>query len=147
MNAFYKIVTALAITLLATSASARNDIANYSIADALADEEAKAILGNDIKFYFGTQAHGDVITEHTVSSVNRKTNGTNKTDKVACNWVFLSSLKALRDRAREVGGNAVVNIRSNYQHNTTTSNETFQCGSGTFTSGVALIGDVVTIKE
>lgn len=147
MTAFYKIVTALAITLLATSASARNDVANYSIVDALENEEAKAILGNTVKFYFGTQAHGEVITEHLVSSVNRKTNGTNKTDKVACNWVFLSALKALRDKAHSMGANAVVNIRSNYQHNTTTSNETFQCGSGTFTSGVALIGDIVTIRE
>ncbi len=147
MTTFYKIVTALTITLLATTASARNDVDNYSITDALKTEEAKAILGTNVKFYFGTQAHGEVITEHSITSVNRKTNGTNKTDKEACNWVFLSALKALRDKAHNVGANAVVNIRSNYQHNTTTSNETFQCGSGTFTSGVALIGDVVTIKE
>jgi uncharacterized protein YbjQ (UPF0145 family) len=147
MTAFYKIITAIAITLLATAASARNDVDNYSIADALKTEEAKSILGNNVKFYFGTQAHGEVVTEHSVYGVNRKTNGTNKTDKEACNWVFLSTLKALRDKAESVGANAVVNIRSNYQHNTTTSNETFQCGSGTFTSGVALLGDVVTIKE
>lgn len=147
MTAFYKIVTVIVITFFATTASARNDIGNYSIANALENEEAKSILGNDIKFYFGTQAHGEVITIHSEHSVNRKTNGTNKTDRVACNWVFLSALKALRDKAHDVGANAVVNIRSNYQHTTTTSNETFQCGSGTFTSGVALIGDLVTVKE
>jgi len=147
MTAFYKIVTALAITFLATTASARNDVDNYSIADALKSDEAKSILGSDIKFYFGTQGHGDIITEHSEYRVNRKTNGSNKTDKDACNWVFLSVMKELRDKARNVGANAVVNIRSNYQNNTTTSNETFQCGSGTFTSGVAFIGDVVTLKE
>ena len=147
MNIFYKFVTALVITVCATTASARNDVDNYPIAEIMASEKAKSILGDDIKFYFGTQPHGEVVTEFSEYGTNRKTNGSNKTDRAACEWVFLSAMKALRDKAKSVGANAVVNIRSNYQHNTTTSNETFQCGSGTFTSGVALLGDVVTIKE
>ncbi len=146
MNIFYKIIAALAITVCATAASARNDVDNFPIAEALNSEQAKNILGDNIKFYFGTQAHGTVVTEYSEYGTNRKTNGSNKSDKDACNWAFLSAMKALRDKAKSVGANAVVNIRSNYQNNTTTSNETFQCGSGTFTSGVALLGDVVTIK-
>jgi uncharacterized protein YbjQ (UPF0145 family) len=77
---------------------------------------------------------------------NKKTNGANKSDKEACEWAFLSAMKALKEKAQSVGANAVVNIRSNYRNNTTSSATTFKCGSGMLISGVALIGDVVVIQ-
>ncbi len=52
---------------------------------------------------------------------------------------------SLKERAELEGGNAVVDIQSNYQNNLTTSNDTFQCGAGAIVAGVALTGRVVTL--
>jgi uncharacterized protein YbjQ (UPF0145 family) len=144
LSSFY--ISAVLISLCAANASARDDIADYSIADALASEQAKNILGTDIQFYFGDQAHGAIAKNFSEYSTNKKTNGANKSDKEACEWVFLSAMKSLREKAQSVGANAVVNIRSNYRNNTTSSATTFKCGSGMLISGVALKGDVVEIK-
>ena len=142
------VIPALAALLLsfgATNASARDEIQDYSIAEALSSEQAKNILGTDIQFYFGDQPHGAIVKNFSEYSTNLKTNGANKTDKEACEWVFLSTMKALRDKAKSVGANAVVNIRSNYKNNLTSSTTTFKCGSGMLMSGVALRGDVVEL--
>ena len=45
------------------------------------------------------------------------------------------------------GGNAVINIKSNYKNNTTESDTTFKCGAGNIMAGVALIGTVVRLEE
>jgi len=139
-------ICTLVISLCATSASARDDIADYSIADALASEQAKNILGSEIKFYFGDQPHATVTKNFSEFSTSKKTNGTNKSDKEACEWVFLTVLKDLRDQAKSVGANAVVNIRSNYRNALSSSATTFKCGSGMLMSGVALKGEIVTIE-
>jgi len=139
-------ITALTLSFCAASASARDDVADYSIADALASAQAQSILGTDIQFYFGDQPHGEIANNFSEYGTNLKTNGVNKSDKEACEWVFISTLKSLRDRARSVGANAVVNIRSNYKNNLTSSATTFRCGSGALMSGVALKGDIVTLK-
>jgi uncharacterized protein YbjQ (UPF0145 family) len=52
----------------------------------------------------------------------------------------------LQDRARKEGGNAVVNIKSNYRNELTESPTEFTCGAGAVIAGVALVGDVVTLK-
>lgn len=139
-------ISTLVLSLCATTASARDDIVEYSIADALATEQAKNILGTDVKFYFGDQPHPKPTRNISEYSTNKKTNGVNKTDKEACEWAFLSAMKSLRERAQSTGANAVVNIRSNYRNNTTSSTTTFKCGSGALMSGVALKGNVVEIK-
>jgi uncharacterized protein YbjQ (UPF0145 family) len=43
---------------------------------------------------------------------NRKTNSTGKLDEEACHWAMLSALISLRERAQEMGGDAVINIVS-----------------------------------
>ena len=147
MKKFIPTLSALVLSLCALDASARNDVEDYSIADALSTQQAKDILGTDIQFYFGDQPHGEVAKIFSEYSSNRKTNGANKSDKEACEWVFLSTMKSLRERAQSLGANAVVNIRSNYKNNLTSSETTFKCGSGMLMSGVALTGDVVTLKD
>ncbi len=69
-----------------------------------------------------------------------------KSDEKACNWAFLSAMIALRDRALNEGGNAVVNIKSNYKQNEMSSNTEFECHAGAIMSGVALKGTVVKLK-
>ncbi|HSX50052.1 MAG TPA: heavy metal-binding domain-containing protein [Cellvibrio sp.] len=142
----FNLTMGLVLGACALNASARDDIVDYSVADALASEQAKNILGTEIQFYFGDQPHGTVTKTILETRTNKKTNGANKSDKEACEWAFLSAMKALKEKAQSVGANAVVNIRSNYRNNTTSSATTFKCGSGMLISGVALIGDVVVIQ-
>lgn len=133
--------------LFLNSAFARDTIENYSVSDTLALEQSKSILGNDISFYFGNTEHPPILKNFVEFRTNNKTNAFNKTDKEACQWVFLSSMKALRDKARSLGANAVINIQSNYRDNLTISDTTFQCGAGAIIAGVALVGDVVTLDK
>ncbi len=143
-----KYIVLLIVGLFAFSSQsyAKDDISDYSIKDALSSEQAKLKLGNEVKFYFGNQKYGRVIKSFGEFKTNKKTNAFNKTDLESCQWVFLSAMIALKDRAIKEGGNAVVGIKSNYKSNLTSSNTTFQCGAGSFVSGVALVGNVVKLK-
>lgn len=130
-----------------SQADARDTEGNYSIAEALAMEEAKQRLGDDIAFYFGEQKTPKVEKSYGEFKTNKKTNAFNKTDKEACQWVFLSAMLELKSRAVREGGNAVINIKSNYKNNLTSSNDTFRCGAGALMAGVALTGEVVKIQK
>lgn len=133
--------------LFLQSAVARDTIENYSVSDTMALEQSKSILGNDISFYFGNTEHPPILKSYVEFRTNNKTNAFNKTDKEACQWVFLSAMKELRNKARSLGANAVINIKSNYRDNLTISDNTFQCGAGALIAGVALVGDVVTLDK
>ena len=73
----------------------------------------------------------------------KKSNGFNKTDKEACEWVFLTAALELQERVQKEGGDAVINIMSNYKNVERSSETQYMCGNGTFTMGVALKGTVV----
>ncbi|QYK02991.1 excinuclease [Shewanella psychrotolerans] len=135
------------LTLFSSIAYARNDIGAYSISEALSSETAKAKLGNEVQFYFGEQVYAEPLQKLGDLKTNKKTNAFNKSDKEACEWVFLSAMIALKKSAVKQGGNAIVNIKSNYKNNLTSSEDTFQCGAGAMIAGVALTGEVVKLAE
>ena len=141
------VIIIASLLLVPASISARDSINNYSIKKAMALEQTKARIGDNIALYFGDQKHGKVIKNFGNFRTNKKTNAFGKTDREACQWVFLSALIALRDRAVQVGGNAIINIRSNYKNNLMSSQDNFQCGAGALIAGVALVGDIVTLKS
>lgn len=143
-----KFLTTLALTstLFCTSSMARDDVGSYDIKNALGSPAAEAKLGGGVKFFFGDQEYGQVKHDFGTFKTNKKTNALNKSDQEACEWVFLSAMITLQERALKEGGNAVVDIKSNYKNNLTSSQETFQCGAGTFVAGVALTGKVVSLK-
>lgn len=136
----------LAGLLLAGTVEARDSRHMLSIEQALATADARAKLDGDIQFLFGRGADGEVAQRHGEFTANRKTNAFNKSDAEACNWVFLSAMLTLQERARKEGGNAVVNIRSYYKKNEIDSSTEFECGAGALVAGVALKGEVVTLK-
>jgi len=126
---------------------ARDDIRDYSIKAVMDSEQGKAKLGNEVKYYFGKQEpKGKIIKRFLTVSTNQKTNAFNKSDEEACQWVFLSAMIKLRNRAISEGGNAVINIKSNYRNVLTSSESTFKCGAGAFVAGTALTGTIVKIK-
>lgn len=125
-------------------AQARDDRVNLPIADAMA---AQGKLGGDIAFYWADQAHAAIAHKFGTYATNKKTNAFNKTDKEACEWAWLSAMLALEAKARSLGGNAVINISSNYKNQPFSSTESYQCGVGRVIAGVALKGTVVTLPK
>jgi uncharacterized protein YbjQ (UPF0145 family) len=133
------------MTLVADTANARNTIHQYSIAEFMANSEYTSRL-QGVAFYFGDQAHPAVSETFGEYRTNKKTNAFAKEDKAACEWVFLSALLSLHQRAQSLGANAVVNIRSNYKNNMVSSTTEYTCGAGALMAGVALIGDFVVVE-
>ncbi len=134
------IVTLLALT--ANSSFARDDIGQYSIADLLETSKAKEAL-YDVPLFFGAQKHKKITKKFGEVGTNKKTNAFNKSDREACEWAMLSALKALQERARREGMDAVVNIESNYKNHKFVSETQFECGAGALMAGVALKGTLV----
>lgn len=140
------ILALLALVLCSSLTFARDDVRSYSITNIMTSDLGKSKLGADVLFYFGDQSYGKALKSFGEFKTNKKTNAFGKSDEEACNWVFLSAMIALKERAIKEGGNAVVDIKSNYKNNLTSSSETFQCGAGAVMAGVALTGKVVTLK-
>ncbi|PLZ04488.1 excinuclease ABC subunit A [Burkholderia sp. WAC0059] len=135
----------LAAAAFSPSAFARDTIESYSVDEALHSEPG--IVEDDVALYFAGQPHPAVANSLGEAATNRKTNALGKGDEPACQHVFLSAVRALQDRARRDGGNAVIDIRSNYRGDETSSPTTFVCGAGVFVAGVALKGEVVTLRR
>lgn len=128
--------------------SVAKDVMHMSpIEDAMQSDVYKNRLDPNIALYFGEQSHGNVVKSLGSFPTNKKTNAFNKTDIEACEWVLLSALLTLQERARKEGGNAVINIASYYKKNTVVSDTQYECHTGTFIAGVALMGEVVTLAD
>ncbi len=141
------IIVALSVLLFAnTTANARNDYKDFSVADAFELEDYKRKLGTDIQFYFGNSHRGRVVKTFGTWPTQKKTNAFNKSDEYACQWALLSALISLKKRAQKEGGNAVINIVSNNDHNERSSSSVFECEIGNIIASVALKGTVVTLK-
>ena len=140
-------LTIAGLMLTAGAGWARDEIKDYSIKAVLDSEQAKAKLGNEVTFYFGKQKpKGKIVKTFLTVGTNKKTNAFNKSDEEACQWVFLSAMITMRNRAIQEGGNAIIDIRSNYRNILTSSESTFKCGAGAFVAGTALKGTIVKIK-
>jgi len=134
-------------TLLVTSpiADARETLHKLPLESALTKAQASGQLAPGIKLFFGEQKHPKPKAQLGQARTNKKTNFFNKTDEVACDYAFLSAMIAITQYAQRVGGNAVVNIRSNYKNVPFGSETEYECGAGNVTGGVAFIGDVVKL--
>ena len=138
-------LAALCATLATSQAFARNTVSNYSVDAALRSEPGK--VGDDVALYFAGQPHPAVAQKYGEFATNKKTNAFGKSDEAACQHVFLSAVIQLQEQARKQGGNAVINIKSNYENKVRESATEFTCGAGAVIAGVALKGEVVTLKR
>ncbi|PWC79905.1 excinuclease ABC subunit A [Azospirillum sp. TSH64] len=136
---------ASAIVSAASPASARDAHLMFPIESALNTAAAQEKLDKGVKLYFGNQKHPNPVKVVGEWATNKKTNAFNKSDKEACEWVFLSAVLELQERARKEGGNAVIDIKSNYKNTETNSNTEYMCGAGNIMAGVALKGTVVKL--
>lgn len=145
MNRYIKLTAIVALSFAASQAFARDSVDTYSIARALQSDDGK--VGSDVALYFAGERHPAVLKTLSEAATNKKTNAFGKSDEDACRHVFLSAVIALQHRARAEGGNAVINIKSNYKDHLTSSATEFTCGSGALIAGVALKGEVVKLKK
>jgi uncharacterized protein YbjQ (UPF0145 family) len=139
-------VSAAAIAATAP-AQARDTKLMLPLAAAMADNDAQNRLGEDVKFYFGSQKTPAVLQKLGSDQTSQKTNSFGKSAEKSCNWAFLSAMLRLQARAKELGANAVVNIVSNYKNVEMSSETEFECHDGALMTGVALKGDFVKIKQ
>jgi uncharacterized protein YbjQ (UPF0145 family) len=138
---------AVLAAMFSVSAQARDDKMMFPIAGAMADGDAQARLGDSIKFYFGDQPTPKVLSKLGFDKTSQKTNAFAKSADKVCNHAFLSAMLALQKRAAELGANAIINIKSNYNNMENSSQTEFECHVGGIMGGVALKGDFVKIDK
>lgn len=138
-------MAAAALLVTAPIADARETRHKFPIESALAKAQASGQLPPGIKLFWGTQKYPKPTAQLGPTRTNKKTNFFNKTDQEACDWAFLSSVIALANYAQRVGGNAIVNIRSNYKNVEFSSETEYECGAGNVTGGTAFVGEVVKL--
>lgn len=129
------------------AAQARDTGHHFPIEEALNTRAAKEKLDDSVKFYFSGQKTPRVETTISEDFTNKKTNAFNKSDKDACEWVFLSAMLQLRDKAKELGADAVINIQSYYKKDAFKSSTEYECHAGGLLAGVALKGEFVKLGE
>ena len=133
------------LPLFSIDALARDTTHYFSISDAMATQEFKNKLDGNIRFFFGDQQYPAPTATKGEYTTSKKTNAFNKSDEGACQWALLSALITFQERAKTEGGNAVVDIVSNYKHNEFSSADKYECHAGGIVAGVALKAKVVTL--
>jgi hypothetical protein len=139
-------ITITAGALFASSVpAAAGGIYMVNISNAMASPDFAERIDPSIRLYFGTTPHPRVLKNFGAYPTNEKTNAVMKSDRTACDWVFLSALKKLQERAHVLGANAVINIHSYYDKEDVSSDTQVTCHSGAIMAGVALRGEFVTL--
>ncbi len=140
--------TLLALLFLFSAAPsfARDTVQNYPLQESIIKGLEQGILNASVQLFFAGGDEPAILETLKNISTSRKTNGFGKSDATACEWALFSALIALQERALQEGGNAVINIKSNYKHKEFSNGSLFQCGAGTFVVGVALKGTVAKIE-
>lgn len=142
------LTSAVFISLFFVQATdARNTLHHFNFQEALQRGLEEGILLDSVRLYLAGQKHPAVQRKFGEFKTNKKTNAFNKSDAAACQWVLFSALKSLQQRAVNEGGNAVVNIKSNYKGREFSSATEYQCGAGNIIAGVALKGTVVKLNK
>jgi hypothetical protein len=142
---FMKTSLAVLMVVFAFNANARDDKLMFPVKAAIERGISEGIIDGSVKFYFGDTKHSKVKSEFGEIKTNKKTNAFNKSDLEACQWAFLSAIKAFHQKAKKLGANAVINIQSNYKNNPVKNDTQFQCGAGSWVAGVALKGNFVSL--
>jgi hypothetical protein len=139
------LISLIGAALAAPSAYARDDRLKFPIQDGLTSPDAQGKIDANVRLFWGDQKFPTPQQTFGTFTANKKTNAVNKSDQRACEINFASAVISLQARAHEEGGNAVVNIHSVYRNQDVSSDTEYECGAGTFVSGVALRGTVVKL--
>ncbi len=147
MKRHYSILLGCLLCLFAsTTANARSTMHDLSAKEAAESATGKAKL-QDVPFYMSGQKHTKVTRDLGVFTSNKRTNAFGKSDKMACEIAFLSAIISLQKRATQLGGDAVIDIKSITGNNDLDSATNFRCAAGNIVANVALTGRVVKFTK
>ena len=118
---------------------------HLSFANLMESAEAKHKLDGSVRFYLQGQKTPKVLEKKGDDISNKKTNAFGKTVEATCQWAAVSALIALQDKAKRMGGNAVVNIVSFYKRDAFASDTEYECHVGHLMSGVAFKGTIAKV--
>jgi uncharacterized protein YbjQ (UPF0145 family) len=124
--------------------AADDDVGAYQLASVLERPDYMSQL-EGVTFHFGSSPAVSRTIEQDATT-SQRTRKFGRSAEEACQWVLLSALIRLRDHAIALGGNAVVNIESNWQNVPSSSTTEYQCAVGGLMAGVALKADIATIN-
>ena len=131
--------------LLSLNLEARDDKYLFPIDQALT-KHSDSVAPN-IKLYFATQSpEGEPDNLGTYTS-RKTTNARFKAPRQSCDWVFISAVLSLQQKAMQLGGDAVVNIHSYYNEIEMSDENVYECHDGKNVSRVALRGTVVKLEK
>jgi hypothetical protein len=146
MRSVTTLAVAAALALAAPPASARNTFHDLDAARAKAEGYGRENL-LDVPVFMAGEEHGAVAQDLGVFRANRSTNAANKPDAEACQIAFLSAVIALQAKARALGADAVVDVRSITKNNPLESATQYRCVAGAFVANVALSGRMVKLAK
>src|SRR5262245_38125425 len=127
---FAAAAAAAALISTVAPAQARDNKLTFPIAGAMAENDAKGRLGEDVQFFFGDQKPAGKVENLGSDKTSQKTNSVGKSPQTSCNWAFLSAMLQLKKRANSLGADAIVNIQSNYNNQPLNSATEFECHDG-----------------
>jgi hypothetical protein len=129
----------------ASPAWAADEEVHLSFEELLATAQAKEKLDPGVRLFLRGQKTPRILEKKGEDVSNRKTNGFGKEATTSCQWAALSALMALQDKARRLGGNAVVDIVSFYKRDASASATNYECHVGHVVSGVSFKGTIATV--
>ncbi|RZJ31404.1 MAG: excinuclease ATPase subunit [Brevundimonas sp.] len=149
--------TGLAVTAVVLSAAllAAPATPTTAAADVVTTHELAAVLERPeyaaqlegVRFYFGDAPHPGVARRiEADATTSQRSRRLGRSSEESCQWVMLSALLRLKSQAEATGGNAVVNVRSNWDNVEWSSRTQYKCSAGFLMAGVALKGDVVRLR-
>ena len=124
----------------------RNVPLPYSITEALEFENYKERL-QGVRLYFGNQSHPAVEKSYREQVVQRKSSAVERESKESGARALATALLTLRLNALNSGGDAIINIISNYRGNEVSSETHYQCATGVLMSGISVKGTIVKLRN
>ena len=100
-----------------------------------------------VQFLWGDQSYAPPVKAYDITTVERRSFAPTRTDEETCIAAFIDALADLRDHAKQLGANAVVNIKSIYRNREFRSDTQFECRAGYVVNNVSLEGRVVSLPE
>lgn len=113
----------------------------YDIQEAFSTYQAEKTINPELSLSFGKYVAGNVLKQD-VKTVQRITIE-GKTEEEICQWVFLSAVKRLQERALEIGASKIANISSYNNHKEYKSISKYECHIEGNTGSVALKANLI----
>jgi|SRR5258706_11659398 len=145
-----KVLSALTIAVIATISGppARAAVIVMDFQQALNSDDVKSALGHDVAFYLSGMTTPTIQKTFQVVGGRSTTIRGSGTPQKNCLRVLLKVLQTLHDQARRQGGNAVVNIVSDYKNKEVANSSTIECYTGdTVMAHVTLKGFVAVVDQ